>query len=445
MLGTETDGLAVNLLSLSSPTVRHLAVVTTGKFVGALAGIVAIRIFTELAPPSVFGEVSLVLGYLTFGMQVFVAPVTEAQVRLYPNHMRAGTGPTFTGIVFRLALKAASVLTIIIFAILALGLAESFSGDMPVLAVLLGGYVFATTVKSVGINRLNAERRLGRFAAWNAMEPILLVLLGALFLWNAPQPIALLTAHFGAIALAAIFFLATGPHSLKDYFPRGPNVAPDTANILREIRAFGWPFIIFGILGWILSLFDRYALAALLDLTAVGKYVAVFAIASQLVIVPSSALSAVFRPSLYEAASSGDHNAWRHTARIWSALLTAGSATLLTAIWFGADLFLPLVLAPDYRDGARALMLVVAFAYVLRMYAQLLEILLMSFHVPSLLILPKILGAATNVVCSLALIPIFGTMGAATAGVATSVIMLAVTILQLHLVNRRSRYDFRPH
>ena len=73
-----------------------------GQVAAAAAGLVAIRLLTELAPKEVFGEASLVLGAMMLGRQVFLGPIWNAQLRFHPEYRQKGQARWFTREIARL-------------------------------------------------------------------------------------------------------------------------------------------------------------------------------------------------------------------------------------------------------------------------------------------------------------------------------------------------------
>src|SRR5881398_3500080 len=60
--------------------------VVIGQASVALAGLVGVRLLTELAPREVMGNASLLLGAVILGRNIFVAPFSNAQIRFHPEY-----------------------------------------------------------------------------------------------------------------------------------------------------------------------------------------------------------------------------------------------------------------------------------------------------------------------------------------------------------------------
>lgn len=418
---------------LRSAAARQLVVVAAGKLVAALAGIAGIRLFTELAPPEVFGEANLILGAVTLGLAVLAMPINEAHIRLYPDHRRAGSGPQLVRLVLRLAVAAALLLGLLIAGWLATGLVHRPSADPALLGAVLCGYALATAVKNVGLNLLNTERRQVRYALATAAEVVLLVGAGTLLLLLEPGILALLAANLCAAAVPALVLAFAGPESLAATVARGRAAVLPARGLLIEVARFGWPFAILSLLTWLMGMFDRYVLAANVDGAALGQYVAIAGIASRVLLLPSQVFNAILRPILYDAAAQGQAAKWRRVAAVWVACAVGTAAVLLLLMHLLARPLLGALVAEEYREGGQGMLLLIGLSFAFLTVAQVLEAILLSFRPSSHLLAARATGAAAAVLAGLALVPSLGAPGAALASVSGHGAMLSVLVALLVL------------
>jgi len=403
-----------------------------GYVTSALIGILGIRIFTELAVPRVFGSANLILTMTTLATTLFVAPITNTQIR-YHSETSGDDADRFTNQVTLSTLATTAGIAIAT----AIGWAIwTCAGSPPVglfglLAILL--LLFVTTLRNVILNRLQAERRQGAYIASTVLESVLLTSGVALGVWIGGTTDAYVAGQaIGALSFLVILAVAT--HRIVRLRLELRPLDPDfTSRVWR----YGAPFAPIGILTWLSNLADRYVLALVAGPAAVGRYAAPFAVANRGLGLVNSALSDVFRPVLFEAANTGDTRKARLVFWIWILARVASAVGILVFIALFGRLLAEILLAPQYREGAPQIMIWVAGAYSLYGTTQVLETRLMSLDKSSKLILPLIVGAAANVAFSLILIPRAGILGAAQSTAASFFLQFLATLAILILVARR--------
>ncbi|WP_192876295.1 lipopolysaccharide biosynthesis protein [Rhizorhabdus dicambivorans] len=221
-----------------------------------------------------------------------------------------------------------------------------------------------------------------------------------------------------ATASTAILFSFWGRDALVKVVAHARPSRVEAMLVLHSIRRYAWAYILFALLGWVMTLFDRYLLAAYLDAAAVGQYAAVAAIASRLVLMPSGMLSSVLRPVLYDAATVGDLAKWRKLVRIWLTTVILLGVGALGFVWLFADFIAGILLAAEYRHGARVVMALVGLSYSFLALAQMFEMAYLSHGVPAKMLFSRFLGAGLMLSVALFLVPAHGIVGASIASVA---------------------------
>lgn len=208
-------------------------------------------------------------------------------------------------------------------------------------------------------------------------------------------------------------------------------------------RAFtyGAPFAPMSFLSWLANLGDRYTLGALLGAAAAGRYVAPFSIASRGMLLANAALCDLFRPILFDAENRDDARGARDTFVQWLLSSLLLSAAGVGVVYFGGSLIARLLLAPEYRPGAVAIMLWVSVGYTVSGITQVIESRLLSLGHSARLLLPMLMGAAANVGFSIVLIGRQGIVGAAEATCASFVFQGAATTAVLVNALRKRRAD----
>jgi len=418
------------LKGLGQRVVREGLWIACGHAVVALAGIASIRLYTELAPQSVFGGANLLLGVVLLGSHVFVAPITQTQLRFHTAYANTGEADSYTLSILRLTLAAALVVGAITSAVL-IAFPEARAGAGADVIGWLALWALLSTAKGVLAGRANAERRRRLYALWLASDAVLTVVCtaGMLSIW--PTIPSFLAGNAIAVAIGLMVF---GVPQLRSIV-RAAQRAPDLSQRVRhQIVAYGSPFALFAALGWLSNLSDRYVLAGYMDTAAVGLYAAAFAIASRLPALPGGLLNDIFRPILFGCENSNDTAAAQRVLAAWILCLAAVLVSIVGFLFVAGDLVAYLLLAAPYRAGAREVMSWIAVGYGAVVLTQVLENRILSFNASRALLGTKLAGAGANLLGAIALIPTHGIMGAAYANALGQGLQLCATIVLLRRV-----------
>jgi O-antigen/teichoic acid export membrane protein len=169
----------------------------------------------------------------------------------------------------------------------------------------------------------------------------------------------------------------------------------------------------------------------------VGLYVAAFAIANRLPVIPSNLLADVLRPALFEAQSRHQSMVVRKIIAVWFGALLAVSLILLVLVIRYGDLIAYLLLQDAYRTSAARLMPWIVGAAVATSFNGAMDQYLMSRGQSRILLIPKIIAPVTSVGCSIALVPHYALLGAALANLAGQAIQLLTTTLLVIATTRK--------
>lgn len=416
--------------------VRTGALIVASQVVVALLGVLALRLYTDLVTPAVFGESNLVLSALGLGLQLFVAGFTAAMLRFYSDSESKGTAEEFTRETMTWALRAATALVLLLVAALLIARLLGVVRYSAAVAVGGVGWIFAMTVRSVLMSRIQAQRRQSAYARLQVLEAALLVAATSAALHLAPSVESFLLGQTLAIALLVSFIVTTEYRGLSAFRVR----LPKDGDFGRRAWFYGAPFVPMSFLSWLANLGDRYTLAALLGSAAAGRYVAPFSIASRGMLLANSALCDLFRPLLFDAENRRDADGSRKTFLRWIISSIAMSSAGLAVVYFAGTLLAGLLLAPEYRLGAMAIMLWVSLGYAVSGITQVVENRLLSLGHSARLLLPMVLGAAANIGFSIVFIRRNGIIGAAQATCASFVFQnLATTPFLFHALRERRK------
>ena len=421
---------------------RTGSVVIAGQVSVAVIGVCALRLFTELTTPRVFGQANLLLGVLTLGMQIFIAPFTASQLRYHSHAQARGVEGRFTQEALRWSLLSALLLGLAVLVGLPIWL--QFHGEAPQMLVALSAMLWSlsTAARNVLMNCLQAARLQATSALLQVVEALLLLLFTAALLHNA----ASLEAYVGGQALGMLSIVI-----LLWAFRRAPvDEVQSSTQFLSLVRGYGMVFIPMALLSFLANLADRYTVGLLLGAAAVGHYVAPFAVANRGMALINTGLNDVFRPMLFDAENQLRAKLATRIFRQWvatSLVLTLGGLLLL---YLCGSLIASLLLAVDYRASAGEIMLWVGGGYAINGLNQIFESRLLSLGRSARLLPSMTLGAAANVIFSFLLIPSSGIVGAAEAtcgsfliqGLASGV-MLGVVLRQIRSVKADSNSPAR--
>jgi O-antigen/teichoic acid export membrane protein len=396
------------MLSLSFLRVGTAVVVGNGLV--ALIGVLALRVYTELAPAEVFGAANLVLTALGLAFQLLIHPIIATQLRYHTAAVQAGEGDRFTGEALRWGLAVSVGLTVLGgIAFVAYAIAVDARTDALMLLAAAAWIVIAT-LRHVLMARLHAEQQMTSYMVLRVAEAAFMVLATACVLRATLRPESFVwgqVAAFGIVVAGIAFFI---PWSIWRSIWAGK-----MPGFLEKVWRYGGPFVPMAFLFWVANLADRYVLAGLVSAAAVGQYLAAFTIAGSGFGLTNGALTDLFRPMLFAAENAQDHDRASRVFLAWLASYLAISLCGLAAIVLIGQWIVDLVLAEAYRPGAVEIMLWIALGYSINGLTTAFENRMFSLGQSARVLWPLAAGAAGNIVLSLMLIPWHGIAGAAQA------------------------------
>jgi O-antigen/teichoic acid export membrane protein len=419
-------------------TARIGSIIFAAQLSVALLGVVALRLYTGLVPPDVFGASNLLLSALSLGLQLFAAGVTAAQLRYFSEAEAIGAGDDFTRATAIWALRATAKLS---GAIVLLYLVARLIGVTKYSAALAGSgiiWLFAMSVRQVFMGRIQAERRQALYARLQVLETILVMAATIVALWLAPTVVAFLLGQaIGIVLLLGVIF--TRHCNARMVFTAR---AMTDSGLLSKARSYGTPFATMAVFSWFANQGDRYTLAALLGAEATGRYIAPFSIASRCLTLTSSGLSDLFRPILFDAENRCQRD-YAHSVFVkWIVCSILISLVAVFALYCGGRLLADWLLAPSYRPGSLGVMLWVVSGYGVFGVTQVLENRLLSLGRSARLLLPQVVGAIANITLSIILIHRNGMIGAAQATFGSFVLQVVATAaMLLHALAMRRRHS----
>jgi len=398
--------------------------VIVGSYIAiALVNTFALRLYTELAPAKTFGEFNLVQTALMLGIQLFVAPFTNTQLRYHTQAQASGAAGGFTREGLRWSLCGAGVLGAIVFpTCLLCGRLGGPKLGIGVAAPAVA-WVYATTLRNVLMGRLQAEQRRLLYGSLAVFEAVALVLATVVALHFRATTSSFLIGQL--VAPAALVVAGTWVHPWVDLSAK-PSTA-QRAEFRRRALEYGLPFTPLAIGAWLANLADRFVLGLFTGAAAVGQYVAPLAIASRGMTLLNGALNDYFRPMLFDAENRDQRERANGVFASWIAASATIGCAAVGVIALGGGLVARILLAAAYRGGAVEIMVWIAAGYGIYGLTQIIETRLLSFGKSAQLLPTMTTGAIANVALSAALIPRHGTLGAAQASCLSFVVQGLVT------------------
>ena len=411
---------------------RHLGWSAFGQVTLASAGLVGIRIFTELAPPYVFGTANLLIAILGLGISVAVGPITNTQLRYHSRFAAEDAAGPLTGTIIRFALLAAALLAVMVIGgLIVSALALDFKLSIW-LVLLMAAWPPIYALRNTFLNRIVAERRQHVQAAWESVEAVAMVAVTGLALLLFASPEMFLAGNLLAVTFVAILFVCGSPRERDIAFAPMPRHQNDQIRSL--IGSYGLPFALMALLSALGNLSDRYVLAGTLGIGAAGLYAASFGIASRATMLIGAIAVNAFRPALFEAESQGDRQRASLVFKAWIVTTTALMGLCIVFFWWFTPVVATALLAEPYRPAAGAVMIWIALGFGIQNINQVVESRIMSLGNSSRLIWPMSVGAVGNLCLALLLIPILGLSGAAIANAASFLLQMSATSWALRTV-----------
>ena len=397
--------------------------VAAGQVASALAGFASLKLLTTLLTVKDYGRFVLVFGLVVLGTGLVIGPILQAVLRFYPEAVVAGSVGALRRLSFDRIVKGAAILSV---ALIGGGLIWrlAISSTIPLAAyALAAAFIAADAVRGLEVSLLNGARRQRdqaiRSVADAFARPLLAV--AALVALGAGPSQALLGYVVGSVLVSL---------ALRNRTVRGedaPSRGQDDPWIVANRGAFlsyALPLVPLAALNWVMSLGDRYVLAAITGASAVGTYAAAYALASQPIIAANALIHTTLRPVLYDAVASGDRAKERRVLRVWLAVAAALAASGTAAYIVLAPWLTRVVLGPMFGDVI-PLLPWIACAYGFQAVQQTFEIMMYAHGQTRRLMALQAVAAVAAVIAYFVLIPRYGALGAAWGTLATIVVTSA--------------------
>ncbi|MBI4317256.1 MAG: oligosaccharide flippase family protein [Chloroflexi bacterium] len=408
----------------SSRLVREggwVALGQVGTILGSLAGL---KILTGLLPKEVYGQVNLLTVAMVLPGWVLFGPFLQAAVRMYAASREAGELTALLRTSMVVYVLGSLLVVIVGLPLAATGVVGSV-GISPIVLTLAIAVFLADTWQSLGIGICGAARRRARvagvstFAAWT--RPVC----AAAFLMTLGPSVqgtlaGYLVASLLAIPLAVRPMLSMAGEGRESWL---------RTEILRRMVMYGGPFAVFSVFSWGQNYLDRYVLQLALGAGAVGPYAAAFQVAGLPFNLGLALLSQLITPVVFERAGTGLDPTRLASAgalvrrAVWLFLATGGAAVLVFG--FAGPSIMRLFTGSDYIVSG-GILAVLAAGALAQNTGQLLAAWLLAHNRSKVLIQVYVVPGSLSAPLSWLLVRLKGSLGAALANAATSLIFLGM-------------------
>lgn len=416
---------------------REVAWVVGGQAATAIGTIVGVRILTQFLAPADYGTVSLALGLSTLVTSLVAAPLTQAAIHFYPQVVLQGSVRELLSSVLRCYRVMAPWVAA---AALIAGVAYVASGQgTPVLVLLVAALLASDCWRSANLSLLNAERRQGRYALWQAGDA-----------WSRPLAAVAAVLVFGRSAvtvLAAHVVVSAALLAAFSYrlWPQGTSAPSEASARSRSWDSRMWqyalPLIPLGVISWASTLGDRYVIGAALSVADTGVYAAVYGLASIPFMIVNGTAEQALRPVYQMAVSRRDGPRARQILLMWLGCVVGVCCVGVLVFAFGHQLLASLVVAKPYRY-ASGLMPWIATGYAIRAASYVLERVSYAYGKTRRVLITQLCAVAATAIATPLGIFTLGLRGAAMAvPVYFSVQLVTAAILARRTLREASSQD----
>jgi O-antigen/teichoic acid export membrane protein len=375
------------MASGSSRVIRDVFVIGAGRGMLALAGLVTVRVATDMLTPETMGYVAQTASLVALLASIVVVPVGLYVGRGFLGWLDSGVArrqlTRFLGFVAAAAVASALLVLIVRSNV---SIIEGMSAAS--LATLTLIYVFGFPLQTAGAACLNLLGRrisyvaFGNLAVWGGLA----FAVGLFHYFSSPEA-WMFGLYFGYVAAAFAFLLVMG---LADKsIGSGAGSLPFTVG---AVFLFAWPQVLTAVLWWIQSQSYRFVLGEVDGPALVGLFAAGYTVCAGTMQAFETLFHELYTPKLYRSLAdrgqSGFAQAWNDYA----------SAYLPAVVLFGAFLvgmtpyLAKVLLAEQYREMVPVLFLP-AVAETLRAMGSALHTMGVAKLDMRILVVPVLVGA----------------------------------------------------
>jgi O-antigen/teichoic acid export membrane protein len=283
---------------VSRENALELIWVGIGQFINVLFGFGIVKIISKMGT-QVFGEYALLLTIAAFLSLTFYGPVTQGFVRFYYYYKKEKTIDSFKKLVFRILTYSSLILLLI--SILFNMMLNMFANSGILVFILFGIFVTSLKLDDFFNSYLNIIRERKKNALLQSAEKILIVTL--LFLLLISGSITLVKSLLIYSIIIIIFILVKNffleKHHQKEREFNVNYTDFEKKKMLSTFLLYIYPFLIWGLSGWLQLNSEKWIIANYLSTSDVGIYAVMMSLINALIVAPNTAISEFVSPIIF--------------------------------------------------------------------------------------------------------------------------------------------------
>jgi O-antigen/teichoic acid export membrane protein len=315
--------------------------VFVGQSGSAIAGLIAVKVISNLLSQPEYGKFALANTLMSFvGVNVF-GPFGQGFMRFWSISKDKGNLDVFYRVSNRFIVYI-SVFAVLLAAAIALSFFASKHTEWAVLALLslvLGTISGVTSMRTSVWSAMRQRRKTALTIIFDGFsKPLLAALLVILMIRTVNTVLIgyLLGALLTFFIVSRIYAKDTGVKLYESPFAKSNNLFRN--NLSREIILYSWPFLVWGLFGWIHLFCDRWVLNAFFGLGVVGGFAVVSQLASYPLLFGSGFLCNLLTPVAFQRAGKlSDHlqvNSAVRILKVMTAIYIIGLVAVFVLFFF---------------------------------------------------------------------------------------------------------------
>ncbi len=421
--------MKVNYTSLKQTLLKNTFWLTAGTIVSRIIRAVLIIYAARILGADGYGVISYALSLAAFfGIftDIGLSSLLTRESAKNPDKISAYLSTTFY---LKLAMLAATVVIMII----ASPLFTKTAGAIPLIPVMAVLLVF-DSLRTFGFSITRAKNKMEWEAGLTIATDVFITGLGLITLLNAPRPMPLAYAYTASAGLGFLLVFFVLRNQLKGLLTRFDKA------LVKPIMTKAWPFAVMGLLGGFMINIDMIIIGIFRSAGELGLYAAAQRPIQLLYLFPSLLAASVF-PILSKLVHE---NHFEAVKRVMEKSITAALAAALPLTVGGIIIARPLInlfFGAEYNDATFTFQLLLT-TVLLVFPGTIIGNVIFACDKQKIFIISTGIGATTNVVLDLILIPAYGISGSA---IATIISQILVNFINWSYLKKINDFATLPH
>jgi O-antigen/teichoic acid export membrane protein len=407
-----------------------------GQGAQAIAMLVGVRLLSELVSPDIYGEVTLFMGVVVLGRQVFGFPFLQAALRFYPDAVNNNFVYLLRNTIKSYLFRIVGSYTVL-YLIIGFGYTVFTNYNISYyLFVLSSGLLCCEVACVLETDLYNAARMQSHFVfvqvsnSW--LRPLFAVL--AVFIFGA-NSVSIISGYLAATAVVVICLYVFPIKKIG--IRQSEKVLDSIPKFKQDICQYALPLMPLAAFGWVSTFGDRYLIGALFDAEQVGIYAVAYSLMSLPFAMVQAVVERTLRPIYFEAISAGEEKRADQYFRIWinSVFYICFAGVLI--VYFFHDDIAKLCLAEKYHTSAR-LMPWIALGYFFLTMSSVFEKPCFAYKKTIYVLLIQGAGAIFCLLVTIPFLIYYGIIGAAMSVPVYFFMQLCASIVAYRCVIRKN-------